>query len=119
MKSHEIKINTKSKKYSIFIGSKLINKLDKILISQKISFPKVMIVIDKNIPSKFKSILIKKLNSKFVKKYIFIANERNKNQRNVDLIQNILFKNRFNRDDCIVAFGGGITGDVVGYCASI
>jgi len=119
MKTQQIKINTKSKKYSIFIGSKLISKLDKILISQKISFPKVMIVIDKNIPSKFKSILIKKLNSKFVKKYIFIANERNKNQRNVDLIQNILFKNRFNRDDCIVAFGGGITGDVVGYCASI
>ena len=119
MKAQQIKINTKSKKYSIFIGSKLISKLDKILISQKISFPKVMIVIDKNIPSKFKSILIRKLNSRFIKKYIFIANERNKNQKNVNLIQNILFKNRFNREDCIVAFGGGITGDVVGYCASI
>ena len=81
MKAQQIKINTKSKKYSIFIGSKLINKLDKILISQKISFPKVMVVIDKNIPSKFKSILIKKLNSRFIKKYIFIANERNKNQK--------------------------------------
>ena len=119
MKVQEIKINTKSKKYSIFIGSKLINILDKILISQKISFPKVMVVIDKNIPSKFKSTLIRKLNSRFIKKYIFIANERNKNQKNVNLIQNILFKNRFNRDDGIVAFGGGITGDVVGYCASI
>ena len=119
MKVHEIKINTKSKKYSIFIGSKLINKLDKILLSQKISFPKVMVVIDKNIPSKFKSTLIRKLNSRFIKKYIFIANEKNKNQKNVNLIQNILFKNRFNREDCIVAFGGGITGDVVGYCASI
>ena len=119
MKVHEIKINTKSKKYSIFIGSKLINKLDKILISQKISLPKVMVVIDRNIPSKFKSILIRKLNSRFIKKYIFIANERNKNQKNVNLILNILFKNRFNRDDSIVAFGGGITGDVVGYCASI
>ena len=37
MKIHKIKINTKSKNYSIFIGPKLINKLDKILISQKIS----------------------------------------------------------------------------------
>ena len=119
MKAQQIKINTKSKKYSIIIGSKLISKLDKILISQKISLPKVMVVIDKNIPSKFKSILIRKLNSRFIKKYIFIANERNKNQKNVNLIQNILFKNRFNRDDGIVAFGGGITGDVVGYCASI
>ena len=49
MKSHKIKINTKSKKYSIFIGPKLINKLDKILISQKISLPKVMVVIDQNL----------------------------------------------------------------------
>ena len=119
MKIHKIQINTKTKKYSIFIGSKLVNKINSILLSQKLSFSKTLIVIDKNIPSKFKSNLIKNLKSNIKKIYIFKASEKNKNQRNVDLIQNILFKNRFNRDDCIVAFGGGITGDVVGYCASI
>ena len=118
MKTHKIQISTKTKKYSIFIGSKLIAKINKILSSQQLSFSKILIVIDKNIPSKFKSKLIKKLKSGVKKTYIFNANERNKNQRNVDLIQNILFKNRFNRDDCLIAFGGGITGDVAGYCAS-
>tara|TARA_B100000965_G_scaffold33572_1_gene24807 strand:- start:521 stop:1627 length:1107 start_codon:yes stop_codon:yes gene_type:complete len=118
MKTHKIQISSKSKKYSIFIGSSLINKIDKILSSQKLSFSKILIVIDKNIPSKFRSKLIKNLKSNLKKIYIFNANERNKNQKNVDLIQNILFKNRFNRDDCLIAFGGGITGDVVGYCAS-
>tara|TARA_B100000579_G_scaffold399069_1_gene379759 strand:- start:702 stop:1808 length:1107 start_codon:yes stop_codon:yes gene_type:complete len=118
MKTHKIKINTKTKKYSIFIGSKLINNINNILVSQNFSFSKILIVIDKNIPSKFKSKLIKNLKSGIKKTYIFNANERNKNQRNVDLIQNLLFKNRFNRDDCLIAFGGGITGDVVGYCAS-
>ena len=118
MKTHKIQISTKTKKYSIFIGSKLIAKINKILSSQQLSFSKILIVIDKNIPSKFKSKLIKNLKSGVKKTYIFNANERNKNQRNVDLIQNILFKNRFNRDDCLIAFGGGITGDVVGYCAS-
>ena len=118
MKIHKIQINTNTKKYSIFIGSRLIDKINKILSSQKLSFSKVLIVIDKNIPSKFKSKLIKNLKSNIKKTYIFFANEKNKNQKNVDLIQNILFKNRFNREDCLVAFGGGITGDVVGYCAS-
>ena len=118
MKTHKIQISTRTKKYSMFIGSKLIPKINKILISQKLSFSKILIIIDKNIPSKFKSKLLKNLKSKVKKTYIFNASEKNKNQKNVNLIQNILFKNRFNRDDCVIAFGGGITGDVVGYCAS-
>ena len=118
MKTHKILIKTKTKKYYIFIGPKLITKISKILSSQKLSFPKILVVIDKNIPPKFTTKLIKNLNSRLIKKYYFNANERNKNQRSINLIQNILFKNRFNRDDCLIAFGGGITGDVVGYCAS-
>tara|TARA_Y100000590_G_scaffold159600_1_gene183123 strand:- start:601 stop:1716 length:1116 start_codon:yes stop_codon:yes gene_type:complete len=118
MKTNKINIKTKRKKYSIFIGSNLIYRVNKILSSQKLSFSKILIVIDKNVPSKFRSKLTKNIKSSLKKIYIFNANEKNKNQRNVDLIQNILFKNRFNRDDCIIAFGGGITGDVVGYCAS-
>ena len=118
MKTHKIQISAKTKKYSIFIGSKLILKINKILSSQQLSFSKILIVIDKNIPSNFKLKLIKNLKSDVKKIYIFNANEQNKNQRNVDLIQKILFKNRFNRDDCLIAFGGGITGDLAGYCAS-
>jgi len=118
MKTHKIQISTKTKKYSIFIGSKLIVKIKKILSSQQLSFSKILIVIDKNIPSKFKLKLIKNLKCSVKKIYMFNANEKNKNQSNINLIQNILFKNRFNRDDCLIAYGGGITGDVVGYCAS-
>ncbi len=102
MKTHKIQISTRTKKYSIFIGSKLIPKINKILISQKLSFSKILIIIDKNIPSKFKSKLLKNLKSKVKKTYIFNASEKNKNQKNVNLIQNILFKNRFNREDCLV-----------------
>ena len=118
MKTHKILINTKTKKYSIFIGSKLINRINKVLSSQQLFFSKILIVIDKNIPLKFKKKIVKNINAKVKKIYIFNANEQNKNQRQVELIQNILFKNSFNRNDCLIAFGGGITGDVVGYCAS-
>jgi len=119
MKVHKININTDTKKYSIFIGSNLISQINKIFLSQKLSFSKILIVIDKNIPSKFKSKLIKNLKADVKKIYIFNAKEKNKNQKNVDSIQKLLFENRFNRDDCLIAFGGGITGDVVGYCASV
>ena len=118
MKIHKIKINTKTKKYSLFIGSNLISKINEILNSEKLKFSKILIVIDKNVPIKFQKELIKNLKSSVKKKYIFNASEQNKNQKNVTLIQNILFKNRFNRDDCLIAFGGGITGDVAGYSAS-
>ena len=107
MKTHKIQINTKTKKYSIFIGSKLITKISNILSSQQLSFSKILVVVDKNIPKKFTSKLIKNLKSRLIKKYYFNANERNKNQKSINLIQNILFKNRFNRDDCLIAFGRG------------
>ena len=118
MKIHRLNINTKTKKYSIFIGPNLISKINKILSSQKLSFSKILIVIDKNIPSKFQLKLINNLKCKIKKTFFFNANEKNKNQKSIGLIQDILFKNRFNRDDCVIAFGGGITGDVAGYCSS-
>ena len=90
MKIQKIQIKTNTKKYSIFMGPKLINKINKIFVSQRLSFPKILVVIDKNIPSKFKSDLVKNIKSSVKKTYIFNANERNKNQKNVDLIQKIL-----------------------------
>jgi len=75
--------------------------------------------LTKKFHQNLKKKIVSNLKSDVKKTYIYNANELNKNQRNVDLIQNILFKNKFNRNDCLVAFGGGITGDVVGYCASI
>ena len=48
-----------------------------------------------------------------------MANEKNKNLKNINIILNKLFKYNFNRNDCIISIGGGITGDVSGFAASI
>ena len=45
--------------------------------------------------------------------------KKNKSLKNINLILDILFKNNFNREDYVFALGGGITGDVVGFAASI
>ncbi len=54
MKISKINIRTNTKNYSIHIGRNLINKIDKILKDSNITFEKCLVVMDKNIPSKFK-----------------------------------------------------------------
>jgi len=119
MKFNKITVNTSTKKYKIFLGSDIINKIHKILNSQKIYFEKCLIIVDKNIPKKFKNKLFKKIKAKKKNYYNFNATEKNKNYENVKKLHNLLFINKFNRNDCIISFGGGITGDIGGFTASI
>ena len=118
MKISKIKINTKTKNYSIIIGRNLINKITTILNDNNLSFEKCLIVNDKNVPIKYKNLLKKKLKSKKIFQIELIALEKNKNYKTIEKIHNFLFKNRFNREDCIISFGGGIVGDVVGFASS-
>ena len=119
MKKIKLFVKTKSKTYPIIIGKKVINKVSSILISNKINFEKVLIVYDTKVP-KIKLNILKK-NIKANKKIIhnFISNEKNKNLKNINIILDKLFKFNFNRYDCIISLGGGITGDVSGFAASI
>ncbi len=64
MKNYELKIKTKSKNYSVLIGSDLIKNISNILRKKNIEFSKCLMVIDKNVPKKFKSILKKKIKAK-------------------------------------------------------
>jgi len=45
--------------------------------------------------------------------------EEYKNQASIDLILESLFNHRFNRKSMLIAFGGGVIGDMTGYVASI
>ena len=115
---NKIKVKTKTKKYLILIGPNIIKNISSIFSNQKMSFEKCLVVVDKNIPKKFKLNLLKKLKLKKLLIHKFNASEKNKNYKNVDKIHKILLKNRFNREDCLISFGGGIVGDVVGFASS-
>ena len=43
----------------------------------------------------------------------------NKNFTSVDKILDILLTKNFSREDCVISIGGGITGDVSGFAASL
>ena len=119
MKISRLIVKTKDQKYPILIGENLISKLQKIIKNEKINFNKCLVVIDQNIPSKLKINLKNKLLGAKFFFYNFKPSEKNKNQKTVDKILKILLNNNFSRNDCLISVGGGITGDVCGFSASI
>ncbi len=58
--------------------------------------------------------------SKFDKNRIIIIKdgEKYKNLKTIEFILNKLLDNKIERKDCIIAFGGGVVGDMAGFCAS-
>ena len=115
----KLSVKTNNNKYLILIGSGLINKLSLLLKYNSINFNKCLVVIDKNVPKKYTKIILKSLNNKQKIIHLFHASEKNKNQKSVDEILKKLLNNNFNRNDCLISVGGGITGDVSGFVSSI
>ncbi len=50
--------------------------------------------------------------------FSFPDGENSKNLKTVSKLYDSLIKNNFERDDVIIAFGGGVTGDIAGFTAS-
>ena len=114
----KITVSTNLGSYKIYIGNKILNRIDFMLKKNNIISNKFLIIIDSNVPKKYKKIFKSKY---FKKKYIISIkfNERKKNYQSVEKILEILQKNNFNRNDSIVCLGGGIAGDLCGFAASI
>ena len=119
MKQNKLNIITKTDKYPIIIGSNLTSHLTKIFKLNSIQFEKCFIVVDKNIPKKYISNIKRSLKNKEIYILFFNASEKNKNLNSVNKIVNILLRKNFSRNDCLISLGGGITGDVSGFAASI
>ncbi len=119
MKPIKLNVKTKSQNYPIIIGSKILKNLALYLKNNSINFNQCLLIIDKKVPSKMVSIITKSLLEKKVSKYFFNANERNKNFKNIDKILQILLNKNFTRLDCVITIGGGITGDVGSFAASL
>ena len=119
MKPIKLKIKTKTQEYPIIIGSKLISNISKICENNKLYFRKCLIVIDKNISKNIILQIKKSLKAQSICTYIYNANEVNKNLNNVNKILDILLNKNFSRDDSLISIGGGITGDICGFAASL
>ena len=119
MKITKLKIKTRNQSYNIIIGSNLISNFSKILSSNSINFEKCLLVIDSKVPKKKLKKIIFSLKGKKKITYFFYSSEINKNERIINKLLDILLKNNFHRNDCLISIGGGITGDVSSFAASI
>ena len=115
----KLNIKTKTQKYPILIGKKISSNISQITKSNSIKFDKCLLVVDSNIPGKFIYAIKKSLKNKTSYVHYFKPNELNKNMSSVNKIMEILLNKNFTRDDCLISVGGGITGDISGFAASL
>ena len=119
MKPIKLTVKTNSENYPIIIGSNIIKNTSGLFKNSSIKFEKVLLIIDKNVPKRMIFKIKKSLSKKEVYLLLISASEKNKNQNTVNLILENLLKKNFSRQDCLVSVGGGITGDISGFAASL
>ena len=119
MKQTRLNIVTKTEKYPIIIGSNLTSSISKIFKLNSIDFKKCLIVVDRSVPKKFVSNIKRSLKNKKIYVSFFNPSEKNKNINNVNKILEILLDKNFSRNDVLISLGGGITGDMGGFAASL
>ncbi|WP_457745621.1 3-dehydroquinate synthase [Sulfurimonas sp.] len=87
---------------------------------EKVHFDtKVAIVTNPKVAGLHLAYLLEKISAKELYIITVADGEEYKNQDSIDTILESLFNHRFNRKSLLVAFGGGVIGDMTGYAASI
>ena len=119
MKTQKIRFNNQSRSYSILIGTNILRLLPKKIKSICPKTKKIAIIFDKRLPIKFKKIVSKSLKNYDVSIFNFSPDEKIKSLKSVNFFLNKLLSKNFNRTDLIIGIGGGITGDLLGFVASV
>lgn len=117
MEKIDIKIRQKAINYPIFIGCSTINLLKNFLIKQHRD-KKVVVITDDNIKKLCEDNLISIL--KEFNPYLITIQpgESSKSREIKEKVEDMLLKKKYGRGTVIIAFGGGVTGDLVGFTAS-
>ncbi len=105
--------------YNIYLGKDVLGKFKSLC--EKKSLPKRMFfVIDENVLCLHKNYLLTFLiDEKKDLSYKFPSGEKSKSFKQISELHKVMLENKLGRDTLVVAVGGGITGDAVGFAASI
>lgn len=117
--------NTKSlcvdlaeRSYDITIGPDQLSGLGT-LIQKHAPTKRVAVITDETVHGLYGDAIAAALSSYSVDMIIRPAGESQKSMRNLEEILESLFKAGFDRSDLVIAFGGGVIGDLAGFAASI
>lgn len=115
----DIIVSTVSGRYPILVGSNIESRLAAIL--EKHSHGnRLFVIADANFHALHGERMIKSIKRSPQNTEIFVlpSGEQQKNQKTVSAIQDHLLGSRISRSDFILAVGGGVTTDIVGYVAA-
>ena len=113
-----IQVNA-SKSYQVLIGSGLLSALGQ-HVAQVCGICKAAIVSDSNVYPLYGQKAAQSLETAGfeVIHFVFPAGENSKNGETYLQLLNFLAENHLTRTDCLVALGGGVTGDLTGFAAA-
>ncbi len=115
-----IAVNTGNESYTIYIGSESLDQLPH-LIRQTGLFQSVAIISDENVDAIYGELIRGLLDNSGIYhvSLTFPAGESSKTLKQADYLLSRLIEIGLKRDDLILAVGGGVTGDLAGFAASI
>ena len=119
MKNTKLIVKTKSKSYPIYFGNNILNTTGKLIKKNLPNVKKICIISDNKLPKLLLKKLVNSLKKHEVKIYKLSVNEKNKSLKVANKIIEQLLKDNFNRSDCIIAFGGGIIGDLSAFISNL
>jgi 3-dehydroquinate synthase len=111
----KLQIDLGEKTYPIYIGSGLLEKLETYMDTAD----QWVVITDENLEAIYEPQLKQALRNKTVHKIVIVPGEESKNIHIVAEIIDYLYEIGCTRQSKILAFGGGVVGDIAGFCASI
>lgn len=108
----KLNVNLKDKSYEVIVERGIIKNITPYVDIEK----KFLIVSDDRIPNVYINTIKKQL--KKVDVFIFPHGENNKSLKNYQLVIDKLIQGDYSRKDYIIALGGGVVTDLVGFVAS-
>ncbi|MDA1238317.1 MAG: 3-dehydroquinate synthase [Proteobacteria bacterium] len=117
---NEVKVRLKDKSYDIKISDDLLPNIEKFLAPLLVR-PRVVVITDKTVEKHHLGTVVESLTKSGVDVSTFSISpgELSKNWATLEIILDWLLKQKIERNDLIVALGGGVIGDLVGFSASI
>ena len=101
-----------SRKYDVYIGSDIIDMLNDIRPGNR-----CIVVTDSNLICRYLDDIQYKVGNTAT--YVIPAGEESKNMENLAAILEFFAEEQLTRSDYVVAFGGGVVGDITGLAASL
>lgn len=107
-----INVKTDGGSYNITLKRNALKEINTILNVKG----KALIVTDSGVPKEYIEAVSNQLEQSIV--YTFPQGEKSKNFETYSALLKTLAENNFDRSDCVIAVGGGVTGDMAGFTAS-